>query len=148
MIHFLHNSLMGEICDLTNEMKAQDIKPVEEVTNSGLSKSQSHVMLEIIEYVPYSIVSKTVIKQSNGSVIATSFDEGEKFCEKTIKSDIYVQIIDGKAVVTIDNIDHKLNLGEGIIIPGNSLHCFKAEEKFKMITTIITSIADKDSMEN
>jgi quercetin dioxygenase-like cupin family protein len=129
-------------------MKTQKIKSGEEATNSGLPKSQSHTILEIIEYVPDSIVSKTVIKHSNGGITATSFDEGEKFCEKMMKSDMYVQIIDGKAVVTIDKIDHKLNLGEGIIIPANSLHCFKAEEKFKMITTVITSITDGNSIKN
>jgi len=103
------------------------------------------MILEIIEYVPDSIVCKTVIKNLNGSITATSYDEGEKFCEKSTESETYVQIIDGKACVTIDNIDHELHLGEGIIIPANILHCFKAEEKFKMITTMITSVTDRDS---
>jgi quercetin dioxygenase-like cupin family protein len=131
---------MPKLSHLALKMKPQNIQSVEENANSGLSKSQSHIILEIVEYVPDSIVSKTVIKHANGEIIATSFDEGEKFCETTKESDIYVQIIAGKAVVTIDKIDHELNLGEGIIIPANSLHCFKAEEKFKMITTVIASV--------
>lgn len=111
----------------------------EEVINSGLPKSQSHIIVEIVEYIPESIVSKTIVKKTNGGVIVTSFDEGEKLCEKTTKYDTYAQIIDGKADVTINNKDHKLTLGEGIIIPAHTLHCFKAEEQFKMITTIIKS---------
>jgi quercetin dioxygenase-like cupin family protein len=129
-------------------MKTQSIKSGEEVTNNGLPKSQSHTILEIVEYVPDSIVSKTVIKQSDSGVTATSFDEGEKLCEKTTEYDTYVQIIAGKADVTINSIDHKLNLGEGIIIPAGTLHCFKAEEKFKMITTVIASITGKDPIKN
>lgn len=122
-------------------MLVQNIKSGEKVINSGLPKPQSHVIIELVEYVPDSIVSKTVIKKTNGGVTATSFDEGEKLCETTTEQDIYVQIIDGKAEVSINNIDHKLNLGEGIVIPANTLHCFKAEEQFKMITTMITAVA-------
>lgn len=129
-------------------METLKIKSDGEGINSGLPKSLPHMIVEIIEYVPDSIVSKTVIEHSNGGITATSFDEGEKFCEKTVGHDIYVQIIDGKAHVTIDKIDHKLNLGEGIIIPANTLHCFMAEEKFKMITTVIKSITDRDSIDN
>ncbi|AEA45221.1 cupin domain-containing protein [Fluviicola taffensis] len=121
-------------------MQTQNIISDEEVINSGLPKSQPHMVVEIVEYVPDSLVSRTVIKQSEGGVTATSFDEGEKLCEKTTESDTYVQIIDGKATVTINNIDRELSLGEGIVIPAATLHCFKAEEKFKMITTVIASV--------
>ena len=49
------------------------------------------------------------------------------------------QIIDGKADVTIDNKVFNLKLGEGIVIPANTVHCFHADEQFKMITTIINN---------
>lgn len=100
-------------------------------------KSSKHIIVEIVEYVPDSIVSKTVVNKTSGDVTATSFDEGEKLCEKTTEHDTYVQIIDGKADITIDKKVYHLNLGEGIIIPASTPHCFTADEQFKMITTII-----------
>lgn len=106
-------------------------------TNKGIHAAQPHIVVEIIEYVPDSIVSKTVVKKSAGEVTATSFDEGEELCERITEYDTYVQIIDGKAEVTINKIVHKLKLGDGIVIPSEALHCFKADEQFKMITTII-----------
>lgn len=104
-----------------------------------LEKAEPHIIVEIIEYVPNAVVSKTIIKKSTGNVTAMSFDEGEELCEKTIPFDTYVQIIHGIASVTIDKKEHRLKLGYGIVIPAHSLHCFNANEKFKMISTIIKS---------
>ncbi len=111
----------------------------EEPRKNELPKSESHIIVEIVEYVPDSVVTKTVVKKSGGDVTATSVDEGEELCEKTSEFDTYVQIIDGKADVTIGKKEFKLKLGEGIVIPANTVHCFNADEQFKMITTIINN---------
>lgn len=115
-------------------MTSKDIKESNDV---GLPKSQAHVILEIVEYVPDTIVCKTIIKSSKGKLSVIAFDKSEKFCETSALYDTYVQIIDGKAEVTIGNKDWELILGEGLIIPVNTIYCFKANSEFKMITTII-----------
>lgn len=104
-----------------------------------LEKAKSHIIVEIIEYVPNAVVSRTIIKKSTGNVTAMSFDEGEELCEKMLPFDTYVQIIDGTAEVEISKVKHTLELGMGIIIPAHSLHCFSANEQFKMISTVIKS---------
>ncbi|HLP38770.1 cupin domain-containing protein [Lacibacter sp.] len=120
-------------------MPPYTIQSTEEPRKNELPKLTSHIIVEIVEYIPDSIVSKTVIKKSGGDVTATSVDEGEEFCETIMEFDIYVQVIDGKAEVTIDKERFKLNLGEGIILPANVVHCFYANEQFKMITTMINN---------
>ena len=107
--------------------------------NTELKQSEPHIIVEIIEYVPDSVVSRTIIKKNTGTVTATSFDEGEELAEKTSPFDNYVQIIDGVADVEIDGIKHLLRLGEGIIIPAHHRHCFYATQQFKMICTMIKS---------
>jgi len=104
-----------------------------------LEKSKIHIIVEIIEYVPNAVVSKTIIKKTTGNVTASSFDAGEELAEKTSPFDNYVQIIDGTAEVVIDEKNYKLRLGEGIIIPAHSAHRFNANEQFKMISTVIKS---------
>lgn len=104
-----------------------------------LEKSISHIIVEIIEYVPNAVVSKTIIKKSTGNITAMSFAEGEELGLKTIPFDTFIQIIDGNAEVTIDKRTHNLPLGTGIIIPAHSTHCFNAHEQFKMISTVIKS---------
>ena len=104
-----------------------------------LEKSSPHIIVEIIEYVPNSVVCKTIIKKTTGNVTAMSFDEGEELCEKTIPFDSYIQIIDGTADLTIEKKKYHLKLGSGIVIPSHTLHCFNANHQFKMISTIIKS---------
>ena len=141
----LCNALSGNIVQLTANYKMPESgtihPPVKNdlTDNAELKRAIPHIIVEIIEYVPDSIVSKTIIKKTTGNVTATSFDEGEELCEKRIAFDTYVQIIDGNAEVTIDKKSYMLKLGSGIIIPAHSLHCFNAYEQFKMITTVIKS---------
>ena len=104
-----------------------------------LEKSISHIIVEIIEYVPDAVVSKTIIKKTTGNITAMSFAEGEELGLKTSPFDTFVQIIDGSAELTIDEKVYHLKLGEGIIIPAHSPHCFSANEQFKLISTVIKS---------
>lgn len=104
-----------------------------------MEKSKTHIIVEIIEYVPNSIVSKTIIKKTTGNITVSSLDEGEELAEKKSPFDNYIQIIDGAAEVIINEKTYKLKLGEGIVIPANAPHCFNANEQFKMISTVIKS---------
>jgi quercetin dioxygenase-like cupin family protein len=104
-----------------------------------LEKSAPHIIVEIIEYIPNSVVIKTIIKKNTGKITVTSMDAGEELSEKTSPFDIYVQIIDGMAQLNINDKNYKLRLGEGIIIPAHTSHCFKAQQQFKMISTVIKS---------
>jgi quercetin dioxygenase-like cupin family protein len=104
-----------------------------------ISKSDPHIIVEIIEYIPNSVVTKTIIKKTTGSVTVSSFYEGEELAEKISPFDNYIQIIDGAAEVVINNKIYKLRLGEGIVIPAHASHCFNANEQFKMISTVIKS---------
>lgn len=107
--------------------------------NAEVKKSEAHIIVEIIEYIPNAVVSKTIIKKSTGNITAMSFYRGEELAEKTSPFDTYVQIIHGAAQITIDDKLNTLKLGDGIIIPAHSLHHFNANEQFKMISTVIKS---------
>jgi quercetin dioxygenase-like cupin family protein len=107
--------------------------------NTELEKAKTHIIVEIIEYVPNAVVSKTIIRKTTGNITVSSFGAGEELAEKTSPFDNYIQIIDGVADLVIDDKKYKLKLGEGIIIPAHSPHCFYANEQFKMICTIIKS---------
>ena len=104
-----------------------------------IAKSTAHIIVEIIEYVPNSVVSKTIIKKSTGNITVSSFAEGEELAEKTSPFDTFIQVIDGIAEVIIDTKKYRLGLGEGIVIPAHASHLFNANEQFKMISTVIKS---------
>jgi quercetin dioxygenase-like cupin family protein len=104
-----------------------------------VEKSRALIIVEIIEYVPDSVVIKTIIKKTTGNISAISFDSGEKLEEKTSPFDTFIQIIDGKAEIIIDEKTHLLETGESIIIPAHSRNSYKANARFKMISTVIKS---------
>lgn len=104
-----------------------------------LEKSVGHIIVEIIEYIRNSVVTKTIIKKSTGNISVMSFDTGEGLTEKTSPFDTFAQIIEGKACIVIDKISHLLMTGEGIIIPAHSPNYIKPNGRFKMILTIIKS---------
>ena len=104
-----------------------------------VEKSKTHILIEIIEYVPNSVVTKTIIRKTTGNVTVSAIDTGENLAEKISPYDTFVQIIDGKADVVIGNKLNSLKTGEGIIIPAHTSHAVKANGRFKMISTIIKS---------
>jgi quercetin dioxygenase-like cupin family protein len=124
----------ADLIDKSNHTdKERKLAPTE------LEKAKVHIIVEIIEYVPNAVVSKTIIKKTTGNVTVTSFDAGEELAEKTSPFDNFIQIIDGTAEVIINEKKYNLKLDEGIVIPAHAPHCFNADEQFKMISTIIKS---------
>lgn len=107
--------------------------------SADVQKSETFIIVEIIEYVPNSVVIKTIIKKTTGNVSAVSIDSGEALTEKVSPFDTFIQIIDGNAELFIDNVSHLLATGQSIIIPAHSHNTIKANVRFKMISTIIKS---------
>jgi quercetin dioxygenase-like cupin family protein len=106
-------------------------------------KNKTFIILEIIEYIPNSVVIKTIIKKTTGNVTVSSFDSGEALTEKTSPFDTFIQVIDGKAEIVINGQSHTLGTGESIIIPAHSRHIIKANMRFKIISTVIKSGYDE-----
>lgn len=96
-------------------------------------------IVEIIEFIPHTVVSKTLIKRNTGNVSLMALDSGEFLKEKTSPFDALVQVIDGRAEIIINQESHWLVKGEAIIIPAHSRNSIKANEKFKIVSTVIKS---------
>ena len=107
--------------------------------NTDLETGKAHIIVEIIEYVPNSVVIKTIIKKSTGNISIMSFDSGEGLTVKTSPFDTFAQIIEGNADIVIDNVCNHLESGMGIIIPAHLANYIKPNGRFKMIQTIIKS---------
>jgi quercetin dioxygenase-like cupin family protein len=109
------------------------------IEKSGVAKAKALYIVEIIEYISNSVVTKTIIKKTTGNVSVLSFDSGEGLSEKTSPFDSFVQIIDGKAEIIINGKSFMLGLGQSIIIPAHASNSIKANERFIMIMTTIKS---------
>jgi quercetin dioxygenase-like cupin family protein len=107
--------------------------------NQELEKSKVFIIVEILEYIPNSVVIKTILRKTTGNVSVVSFDSGEAMTEKTSPFDTFIQVIEGRAEIIIDNTSNLLDTGQSIIIPAHSRNTIKANVRFKMISTIIKS---------
>ena len=106
---------------------------------ADIEKSKAHILIDIIEYVPHSIVSRTIIRKLTGNINAIAIDSGESLSEKISPFDTYIQIIEGEAEVVIDNSSNMLITGQGIVIPAHSPNIIRARNPAKILRTIIKS---------
>jgi quercetin dioxygenase-like cupin family protein len=104
-----------------------------------IEKAKHFVVVEIVEYLPKSIVSKTIIKKTTGAISAVSVDAGEGMAERISPFDTFIQIIDGKSEVIINGVSTTLKMGQGMVIPAHARCSMVANERFKMISTLIKS---------
>lgn len=107
--------------------------------NQELEKSFTHKLVDIVEYVPGSVVMKAILKKKTGIVTVLSFDMGEALPSKTSPFDNLIQIIDGEAEVIINEEISTIKTGQVIIIPAHARNIVKASKRLKMVSTIIKS---------
>ena len=106
---------------------------------SEVEKSKALITVEIIEYVPNSILIKTILKKSTGNISVMSFDSGEGLTETTSAFDSFMQVIDGTAEIVISGKSTLLSTGQSIVIPAHAPNFLKPNGRFKIISTIIKS---------
>ena len=90
-----------------------------------------------IEYSTGSIVSQQITYNSVGNITLFAFDEGQQLSEHTAPFDAVVEILDGVAEIHVGGEVYLVKTGEMLIMPANVLHALYAEQKFKMILTMI-----------
>ena len=107
--------------------------------NTEIKKAQVQSIEKIIEYIPNSVVIKSIFKKPTGEISVVAIDAGEALTNKISPFDIFTQAINGNAEIIIDGNSSILKTGEMIIIPAHSSNTIKANVPFKMLTTLIKS---------
>ena len=101
--------------------------------------SQPLQLIDLVQYQPGSVVSRTLVNEKAGTVTLFAFDEGEGLSEHTAPFDALVHILEGEAEVVISGKPLRLKQGELVIMPANEPHALKALTRFKMLLTMIRS---------
>ena len=105
------------------------------VLSACLGKGQR--LTDLVDYSADSIVSKTILDKPTGTITLFSFDKGQKLSEHTSPYDAVVQVLDGQGSLTIGGDIQQVPAGEIIVMPANVPHAVYAEERFKMLLTMI-----------
>lgn len=107
--------------------------------NKEFEKSMTYRLVDTVDYVPGSVVIKSILTKQTGTVTVSSFDAGETMLTKTSPFDNLIQIIDGVAEIIIEDTSSMVEAGQSIIIPAHTRNRIKANSQFKMLSTIIKS---------
>lgn len=94
---------------------------------------------DLLSYQEGTVVSRTLIKQPTGNITVFAFDAGQGLTEHTASFDALVQVLDGKAEITISDKPYRVETGEAILLPANKPHALAALTPFKMLLTMIRS---------
>jgi len=96
-----------------------------------------HQLGDLVDYQEGSVVSRTLVKKSAGTVTVFAFDADQALSEHTAPFDALVFLVDGKAEIHIDDQPHHLTHGDLLLLPANRPHAVRATERFKMVLTMI-----------
>ena len=94
-------------------------------------------LASLAQYQADSIVSRTLVNKPSGTVTLFAFARGQALSEHTAPYDALVQILDGRAEITIGDEKFSVTQGEAIVLPANIPHAVNANENFKMLLTMI-----------
>ena len=93
----------------------------------------------LVEYQQGSVVSRTILKSSTGSITLFAFDAGQELSEHTVPHDALIHLLDGEAEIRISGAPHRVEQGEMIVLPANQSHAVRALGRFKMLLTMLRS---------
>jgi quercetin dioxygenase-like cupin family protein len=110
------------------------------VTESkGAPTAEAFVMKDLVQYGEGAVVSRTLIKQTTGTLTLFAFDQGQELSEHTAPFDAVVEVLEGEALLTIGGRPVRAVAGQTVIMPANVPHALKAVARFKMLLTMIRS---------
>jgi len=92
---------------------------------------------EQVDYLPGQIVSKTLAQNKHHSLTLFAFEKGEEISSHESTGDAMVTALDGTGRITIDGREFMLRAGETIVMPARTPHAVFAEERFKMMLTVL-----------
>lgn len=102
-----------------------------------LIPAQPVVLSEMVNYEIGSIVSRTLAKNKAGNITLFSFDKEQGLSEHSAPFDAIVQILEGRAELTIGGKTVEAKAGQMVLMPANVPHAVHAPEPFKMLLVMI-----------
>jgi len=96
-------------------------------------------LTDLVNYQEGSVVSRTIVKRSTGTVTLFAFDDDQGLSEHTAAFDAVAHLLEGEAEITVSGKPMRVTAGEAVLMPANQPHALKALSRFKMLLTMIRS---------
>ena len=108
-----------------------------ETKKSELDNVMPKILANEVEYQVSSIVSRQLLKKTNGNITLFAFDIDESLTEHTSPFEAVIYLVDGSMEINVGGKPFNVTAGQFIILPPNIPHSVKAIEKAKMTLTMI-----------
>jgi quercetin dioxygenase-like cupin family protein len=92
---------------------------------------------KLTDYQPGQVVSRTLAQNQSMSITLFAFAAGEGLSRHTASGDALVYVLDGEALITIDEKETAVGAGQSIVMPANVPHAVDAPENFKMMLIVV-----------
>ncbi|QKF60828.1 cupin domain-containing protein [Campylobacter curvus] len=113
----------------------------EDLMIEHLDKASVFSLVDAVAYEEGKIVSKTLVKNENGSMSLISFSKDQQLSTHAAPGDALLIALDGEMKLTIADEHFDIKKGDTIVLPGKIPHALKIADKFKMLL-----IVTKDKM--
>lgn len=92
---------------------------------------------DLVSYQEGQVISRTIARLPEVGITLFALDRGEGISTHTTAGEAMVQVLEGRAEITIGG--ERLSVGEGetVIMPAGVPHALEAGEAFKMILTVV-----------
>ena len=98
------------------------------------------VLADMVAYQEGSTVSRILLQGPTGTLTVFAFDGGQALSEHTVPFDAFIQVLDGRALITIGDKACELSAGEIVLMPGGVPHKVEAPERFKMLLIMLRDV--------
>jgi quercetin dioxygenase-like cupin family protein len=115
------------------------MEPDQKQSTADKLAAQALRLTDLINYQDESVVSRTLVNQTSGSVTLFAFGKGQGLSEHTAPFDALVYMLDGEADITIAGKTVRARAGDLVIMPAHQPHALDAVAQFKMMLTMIRS---------
>lgn len=115
------------------------MEPDRKQSTSDKLAAQALRLTDLIGYQDDSVVSRTLVNQTSGTVTLFAFGKGQGLSEHTAPFDALVYMLDGEADITIAGKKVHAQAGDLVIMPAHQPHALDAVAPFKMMLTMIRS---------
>ena len=118
---------------MIREMSNKNIEKL----HGGMPVGEAVNLADLVEYGEGAVVSRTLVQASVGTVTVFAFDKGQGLSEHSTPYDALVQVLDGRAEITIGGELVPVAAGGSVLMPADIPHSLYAPERYKMLLTMI-----------
>jgi quercetin dioxygenase-like cupin family protein len=100
-------------------------------------ENHAQPLAELVAYQAGSVVSRSLISKSAGTVTLFAFDQEQGLSEHTTPYDALVMAFEGDLEITVAGDRHRLSGGDLLTLPANEPHAVHANSRSKMMLVMI-----------